>query len=265
VASIVVDRRFAGGDRYYLTPPKDIAMRVPDDIQKSVLFIGVYTGSPEPKWSATAYLVGVPDGVRTLATGPNSYGYTGTFSYPLRFLATARHVAKKLEGKKFAIRVNNPNGSVRVINGQPDTKWWYHPTEEEYVDAALAVFPDDLGELDLFTIQLEWFADEQRMKKANIGAGDEVFIAGLFTEITKTTKNIPIVRIGNLASIPGEKIPFKDGRLIDAYLVETRSIGGLSGSPVFVRQTINMRGFTASGASSWILGDNRSRRMKSWK
>ena len=37
--------------------------------------------------------------------------------------------------------------------------------------------------------------------------------------------------------MPGERIPFKDNKLIDAYLIESRSIGGLSGSPVFVRQT----------------------------
>jgi hypothetical protein len=222
-------------------------MRIPDEIRKSVLFIGVYEDLPEPEWRATAYLVTVPGAVRTLAAGLNSQGYTGSVSYPFRFLATARHVARKLEGKEFAIRVNNLDGSVRIIKGHPDTKWWYHPTEEEYVDAAVTVFPDDFGELDLLTIHLEWFADEQRITEANIGAGDEVFIAGLFTKITETTKNIPLVRIGNLASIPGERIPFKDGKLIDAYLVETRSIGGLSGSPVFVRQTINMQGFTASG------------------
>jgi len=70
--------------------------------------------------------------------------------------------------------------------------------------------------------------------------GDEVFLAGLFTEVKETTKNIPIVRIGNLAMMPGEKIPFKDGRLIEAYLVESRSIGGLSGSPVFIRETLSV-------------------------
>jgi hypothetical protein len=46
--------------------------------------------------------------------------------------------------------------------------------------------------------------------------------------------------------IPGEKIPFGDD-LIEAYLIESRSIGGLSGSPVFVRETLRMQVFTASG------------------
>lgn len=39
--------------------------------------------------------------------------------------------------------------------------------------------------------------------------------------------------------MPTEKIPFRD-RQIYAHLVECRSYGGLSGSPVFVRQTVRM-------------------------
>ena len=46
-------------------------------------------------------------------------------------------------------------------------------------------------------------------------------------------KNIPITRIGNIAAMPDEPVSTKLGPM-DAYLVESRSIGGLSGSPVFV-------------------------------
>jgi hypothetical protein len=238
----LTDRRFADGDRYYLTPPKDIEMRVPDQMRKTVLFIGLTGDLPEPEWKATGYLVAVPDAVRTL-NSVDSYGYSGTVTYPFTFLATARHVAEKLEGREFALRVNRLDGSIAIIRGQADTKWWYHPTERKYIDAALCMFfPDNYGELDIQAIHVGWFADEETIKEANIGAGDEVFIAGLFTKITETAKNIPIVRIGNLAMMPGEKIPFKDGKLIDAYLVESRSLGGLSGSPVFVRRTVEIEG-----------------------
>jgi hypothetical protein len=81
------------------------------------------------------------------------------------------------------------------------------------------------------------FTDEQISEDHNLGVGDEVFITGLFTETAETTRDIPIVRVGTVAMIPGEKLPFKD-RLIEAYLIECRSIGGLSGSPVFVRETL---------------------------
>ena len=95
-----------------------------------------------------------------------------------------------------------------------------------------------MRELDLFTIQADLFADENVIREADIGVGDEVFIAGLFTKVRETVRQHPIVRIGNLAMMPGERIPFKDNNLIDAYLIESRSIGGLSGSPVFVRATV---------------------------
>jgi hypothetical protein len=44
---------------------------------------------------------------------------------------------------------------------------------------------------------------------------------------------MPIVRTGTIAAMPEERIN-SDFGLIDAYLVEARSINGLSGSPVFV-------------------------------
>ena len=224
-------------------------MRVPDEIRKSVLFIGTLENPDEPKWRATGYFLAVPD---LMITKPDEWvkgmGVRSTISYPFRFLATAKHVAEKLEGEEFALRVNKIGGGVAILKGHADTKWWYHPTDKEHVDAALTMFlPDELEDLDLFTVHVDLFADEQRIKELHIGAGDEVFIPGLFTKVTKTAQNVPVVRIGNLAMMPGERIPFKDGKLFDAYLIESRSIGGLSGSPVFVRQTIKMQGYTASG------------------
>ena len=219
-------------------------MRVPDEIRKSVVFIGVKEDLPEWEWKGTGYLIGVPDARHIFQDPPQEYKgsvFSGTTAYPFMFLATARHVAEKLEGRDFALRANKTDGSIVIIEGHADQKWWYHPTEKQYVDAAVTIFfPPNLRTLDIFWVDIGIFVDQEKIKHANLGVGDEVFVAGLFTEVLETTKNIPIVRIGNLAMVPGEKIPFKDGRLIDAYLVESRSIGGLSGSPVFVRQTIRM-------------------------
>ena len=39
--------------------------------------------------------------------------------------------------------------------------------------------------------------------------------------------------------MPDEKIEFSEIGLIDAYLIETKSFGGLSGCPVFVRHTVS--------------------------
>jgi len=246
----VVDSRFGSGDRYHLTPPKDINMRVPDEIRKSVVFIGVKEDLPEWEWKGTGYIIAVPEPnfIFNEVLEHRGKKFEGQASYPFLFLATARHVAEKLEGRDFAFRANKIDGSIAIIEGHADQKWWYHPTEKQYVDAAVTIFfPPNLRGLDINWVGTDIFADEEIIKEAELGVGDEVFMAGLFTKVNETSKNIPIVRIGNLAMMPGEKIPFNDGKLIDAYLVESRSIGGLSGSPVFIRQTILHRGFTASG------------------
>jgi hypothetical protein len=46
-------------------------------------------------------------------------------------------------------------------------------------------------------------------------------------------RNVPIVRAGHVSAMPGESVPTDLGKM-DAYLIEARSIGGLSGSPVFL-------------------------------
>jgi hypothetical protein len=44
----------------------------------------------------------------------------------------------------------------------------------------------------------------------------------------------PIVRIGTVAALREEPVLSRDGHPMDVYLVESQSIGGLSGSPVFI-------------------------------
>ena len=220
----LIDRRFADGDRYYLTPPKDMDMRVPDQVLKAVLFVGL-PEIPDPEYRGTAFIVTVP----------------GTQSNHFAFLVTARHVAEKLEGRDFYVRANKKRGGMAELRGRADNRWWYHPTEREFVDCAVGWFaPERLAELDVEHIPIALFADKEKIKAHNVGIGDEVFIAGLFTKVTETSRNIPIVRSGNVAIMPEERIPFH-GKMYDAHLIESRSIGGLSGSPVFVRPTLQVQ------------------------
>jgi hypothetical protein len=66
-----------------------------------------------------------------------------------------------------------------------------------------------------------------------LGIGDEVVIPGLFHSHLGTQRNVPIVRTGNIAAMRDEPVPTSYGSM-DAYLVEMRSIGGISGSPVLM-------------------------------
>jgi hypothetical protein len=73
---------------------------------------------------------------------------------------------------------------------------------------------------------------QEIISKEQIGLGTEVFLVGLFAHHFGKRKNIPIVRVGNISAMPEELVETRMGK-IDAYLVEARSLGGLSGSPVF--------------------------------
>src|SRR5207249_4040069 len=79
-----------------------------------------------------------------------------------------------------------------------------------------------------------------------IGIGDAVLISGLFAYLGGEKRNLPIVRMGNIAMMPGtERIPVERHKVrgrtiedVEGYLIEVRSRSGMSGSPCFVRATI---------------------------
>jgi len=250
----LIDKRFGDGDRYHINPPRDIRMRVPNEVLKTVVFLGEETDKGKA-YKATAYLVSVPGGA-DLGKIDSMKHLAETIRYPTTFMLTARHVAQQLEGKKFYVRANKLNGETENVEFGPGTKWWYHPHDEKYVDSAATFWPH-VPELDVKVIPVGMFTNEEIIKNHRIEVGDEVFITGLFTKTAETTRNIPIVRIGTVAMIPGEKLPFKDG-LIEAHLIECRSIGGLSGSPVFVRETLEIQSGIRLKAGKFLNTTNDS-------
>jgi hypothetical protein len=78
-------------------------------------------------------------------------------------------------------------------------------------------------------------------------------MVGLFQKAPGASRNIPIVRHGNLAMIPKDRLKTMYGEA-EVYLIEARSIGGLSGSPAFIRQTIDLEITKNDGAKSRMSG-----------
>lgn len=76
---------------------------------------------------------------------------------------------------------------------------------------------------------------EELSRMDEIGVGDELQITGLFIHHRGSRRNVPVVRSGIISAMPdaGEPVYTSRGEM-EAYLAEVRSIGGLSGSPVFV-------------------------------
>jgi len=74
-----------------------------------------------------------------------------------------------------------------------------------------------------------------------VGAGDDTFMVGRFINHAGKQRNTPSIRFGNIAMLPFEKVKLDNAANHyeqEAFLVETRSISGFSGSPVFVYQPI---------------------------
>jgi hypothetical protein len=204
-------------------------MRLPDVVLKCVTFIGEVTSQESDEslsgdLLATGFFVSVPSArVRGI-----SYQYC----------VTAKHIAKDLEGREIFAVVNKQGGGVTQLEFFGD-HWWLHPTD---TTTDLAVIPCVFNrDMDAKSIATEMFATMDLIAARNIGVGDEVFATGLFTPAPGTSRNMPIVRHGNIAMFPEEQIQTELG-FADVYLVEARSIGGLSGSPVFVRETIAIKG-----------------------
>ena len=74
---------------------------------------------------------------------------------------------------------------------------------------------------------------EEMSRTYAVGPGDETIMIGRLIAHDGRVRNSPSVRFGNISMMPDE--PFRhDGRIQRSFIVESRSIPGYSGSPVFV-------------------------------
>jgi hypothetical protein len=228
------------GEEVYPLAEAISAMRIPDIIIKSVGFVSRYDPqNPLPlQFGGTAFIVGV--------RMDDNLG--------LAHLVTAKHVAEAIEPGEAVIAMNAKDGAPLFLR-TGDARWFYHPTEKDSVDVAVLHFGSArFDEYDITWIPEIIFATDKRIEEFDIGLGDEIVIVGLFTRFFGSTHLIPLVRTGNIAMMPKDKLPIKGFGQMEAYLAEGRSIGGLSGSPVFVRNTVNMPVKTAEGTIAHLSG-----------
>lgn len=199
-------------------------MRINEDLRKTVVFLGFENGS-DIRCIGTGFLV--------------HYKEVG-------YLVTARHVAMDLNGVPFVIRVNWRDGSAKNIP-EDNIQWNYHP--DDNIDIAVIPYDDKISNRSIYDTLFIPLPD---LMKSSLGeyidVGDNTYTIGLFRLVKGKKRNLPVVHSGNIALLPREeRIPVKDWyksisrktRYVDAYLVETQSLDGLSGAPVFARPTIN--------------------------
>jgi hypothetical protein len=224
--NVTVDKRIANAEVWHLMPPKDINMRIPDDFKKCVTFIGFETDGGY-QFCGTGFFIGMRPAKAT--------------AFIFVYLVTAKHVAVQLAGREFVLRVNKKDGTSQIMKGPADFKWHYHPDDAMASDVAVCQFqapPEFQNQMDLGGVPVECLATDEQIKTNGIGDGDNIVVIGLFAHHQGNVKNLPIIRSGNIAMMPDEPIKSHDFGDMEAYLIECRSIGGLSGSPVFVIKDI---------------------------
>jgi hypothetical protein len=180
------------------------------------------------------------------------------------YVVTADHVARELEQAHEPIAKLNDD-QERGYHYRLDTPWHRHPSDSS-ADVAVTRFSP------AWAVKQKPFArfphiptwlfvrdNELHPTRGQIGIGDEVFIIGLFTHVSGEDSNTPICRVGNVAMLPRERVyTGPDYGYMDAMLIETRSVGGISGAPVFVRGTHEVRAisnFATIGSENLKMGD----------
>lgn len=204
------------------------AMRVTDEFVNCVAFIGFVNNREEFVPHGTGFCVLV-----------------AAKSLGVPHVVTALHVLDSIPGDKAWIRVIKKDGGFHLF-ALPKASFLTHSNHDKdrsYIDIAVSTMSHVLPDDPIVWVRESDFATEDAMASENIGLGDGVAIPGLLFNHFGETKNVPVVRFGDIAAMRHEPVPTDLGYM-DAYLVEVRSIGGLSGSPVFVHMGSRPSTFT---------------------
>jgi hypothetical protein len=200
----------------------------PIEVLKCVAFVG-YKGQDE-KYHFTG------SGFWISRAGPEDIRDV----YRPAYFVTVQHVIAKVRERsgdsRVWLRVNTKTNGQKWYE-TPEAMWVTHPRDST-VDLAILKIGIDPS-LDHVTWPLEASVVNENLDTFETGdrkveLGDELCFAGLFYPHKGEKRNIPIVRIGNVAALRNEPVLNREGVPMDVYLAESRSIGGLSGSPVFI-------------------------------
>lgn len=203
-------------------------MRVHDGVVDCVVFIAIKLASGEYQVSGTGFWVSRPVDGAAMRLNSDGTGQQQGFTY----LITAKHnvdIAKTKGVECLYLRVNTLFGEVDYFPVSFDL---FRYLDDLCVDLAIArVGPLPVKRVVWSTADL---IDDARFNEADWGIGTPVNIIGLFSRHSGRSRNVPILRSGHIAAVRTERVNTRLG-FMDAYLVEAYSTGGLSGSPVGIR------------------------------
>jgi hypothetical protein len=200
-------------------------MPIVPDLFDTVGYIGVIEDK-KFVWRGTCFFIEEP-----------ADGYPGKI---WGYLVTALHVAEQVADRKFAVRLNARKGGYALFPVEGGAvRWWIHP-DDANVDIAVFRWLPDETIVTTKRLPTALFVTQADVDAQRVGPGDNINMFGLLTYAPGENRNSPVVRSGIVAMLPDGPISTKRG-LMEAYLVEAVSVGGLSGSPVIVMEATSHR------------------------
>jgi hypothetical protein len=174
------------------------------------------------------------------------------------YLVTAAHVAVDFVDGPMDIRLNKQEGGLGGIEHFDETNWYFHPNTK--VD--VAVMPIEVPRwARAESLKSKWIASEFKVTTKDFGSGDLAYIVGIFNKMRGKEKNEPFVHTGHIASMGyGETALIRDWSIgakksayveVNGYFVQATTLPESSGSPVFVRRSIET---TVGTPRTWAYG-----------
>ncbi len=222
---------------------REAAMQVDTRTMKSVVFLGEPAVN-EFRADGTAFFLSV----------------TEEDAKDFVYLVTCRHVVRPFKNREQTepddssiwIRVNTKRSSPKLYETRR-SEWICH--EDRFID--VCVFPCELsfweGEDDVdvgvISASREILSPEKELEQGELRVGDPLFMPSVFIGRVGNRRNIPVLRLASVAALADEPVDWGSRRR-PAFLIETRSLGGASGSPVFLH-TAEIGRLIGGGSEDW--------------
>jgi hypothetical protein len=149
------------------------------------------------------------------------------------YAVTASHIIRNLTGDVISIRVQRrPDLPPKIFNTSK-SEWHNHPDPDIDICAYTIdwrIWNTD-NDLNILALTQGVILTPEKQKLLGFGVGSDVFIPSAFVAALGERQNIPVVRFGHVAAMALEPIAVASPKR-PAFLIETRSLGGMSGSPV---------------------------------
>jgi hypothetical protein len=162
------------------------------------------------------------------------------------YCVTARHLVRPTKFRRemfpttepIYVRLPQKDRAGIVV---PNTRGDWMPHSDVHVDLCVAEFDKTMevrgmaqdAEASLTPLALPKIALSKELAGYfGFGLGSEIFIPSVFVGHEGELSNTPIVRFGNIAAMPTVPVRYASPTR-PAFLIETHSLGGTSGAPVF--------------------------------